>query len=312
MLIQIEIEKNFQRIRLFAAMKTAFRPRLSFGLMLITALALFNLGVFGILLLSGNEIQRQMKENFEIQLYLDRELSPVQVKEIHRQLAFQSFISRDEQGKSRIRLVPKQEAAREFIRETGEDFYEFLGENPLRDAFHIGIKESQLVPDSLQKIKKKLSVIPGVFEVQYLENIAGSIEKNVRIASWVFLSAALVLLFTVFILLQTSIRTAIHSGRFFIRSMELIGASSWFIRRPYVLSIGFAGLAGGVLACALLIGLSLFSIHQVPEISTLIPQEKSLILCCLLIPAGFLICFFPALMGIKAYQRRKAGTLYQF
>ena len=291
-------------------MKKAFRPRISAGLVLSTALALFNLGLFGLLLLAGSEIQKKVREDFEIQVFINREADTVQREQIRKALAGSQIAAADAAGKPGIRLVNKEEAGRRFIAETGEDFMQFLGENPLRDAFHIRVREALIHPDSLSRIRKSLAALPGVFEVYYMENLAGSMEENFRKAGWFFFFTAVLLLITLFWLLNSSIRAAVHSGRFFIRTMELLGASPWFIRRPYVLAIGLGGLFGGILAAALLAAALTLLHRELPELAFAFPAEKAGLICLLLIPAGFLISFIPALNGIRAYQQKKSGDLY--
>lgn len=288
-------------------MKKAFQPRISAGLVLTMALALFNLGLFAFLLLAGEGIQRKVKEDFEIQVFLDKNLLPEQVKNIEK--AIQALGLAGSQ-KDALRFVSKEESGKLFIAETGEEFIQFLGENPLRDAYHLKVKEAVLNPAALSRAEKKLSEISGVFEVYYLKNLADSLHKNLRNAGWFFLFLTGILFLTVFWLLRSSIRSAVHSGRFFIRSMELLGASSWFIRRPYVLAIGMGGLLGGVFSAVMLTLIWQFASKQFPEISPVLPVMECSIICASLIPAGFLLSFLPALGGIRAYQRKKLSELH--
>jgi cell division transport system permease protein len=144
-----------------------------------------------------------------------------------------------------------------------------------------------------------------------MENMAESMAQNLHKLALISLSITLFLFATVFWLLRSSIRAAIHSGRFFIRSMELLGASPWFIRRPYVLSVGLGGAIGGIAASVLLgIGIQIL-IRFFPEASPYFPDEMILWICLGIIPAGFLLSFFPALGAIKAYQQRKLSDLHR-
>jgi cell division transport system permease protein len=291
-------------------MKKAFRPRISAGLVLSTALALFNLGLFALLILAGSEVQKKLREEFEVQVFMDREVQPEQISQIGQKITASRIAASDASGKPGIRLVSREEAGKRFIAETGENFMEFLGENPLRDAYHIRIREQLIHPDSLSKIRLQLAAIPGIFEVYFIENLAGSMEENFRKAGWIFLIAGLILLISVYWLLNSSIQAAVYSGRFFIRSMELLGASPWFIRRPYVLAIGLGGLFGGLLAAVLLASCLIFLIRELPETAFAFPIVKAALICAALVPAGFLMCFLPALNGIRAYQQKKSGELY--
>lgn len=299
-------------MRLFATMKNAFSPRISTGLVLTIGLALFNLGVFGTLLLAGNSLNRIVKENFEIQIYLEKGLSADEANKVGSFIRKSGFAATDAAGKPKVYFISKENAGKKFIRETGEDFYNFLGENPLRDAFVFRVSEANLNRNALNGIKSKLEVQPGVFEVVYMESLADSLEKNLQKISMAFLFAGGLLLITVLWLVRTAIRSSVHAGRFFIRTMELVGASPWFIKKPYVLAIGYGGLLGGVLASA---GISacIFYVHnKFPELAEALPIMDSFIFAIALAPAGFLLGFVPALTGMNAYQSKKLKDLHQY
>lgn len=293
-------------------MKNAFRPGISPGLVMTMFAALFSLGIFALLLLAGKSFERKLKEEFEVQVFLEKGLSSGDASAAAKAILQTGFTARDESGKAMLKFVSKKQAGDAFIKETGEDFYQFLGENPLRDAFHFRLKEIYLNKESLTQMKTRLLKIPGVFEVQYMENVAESLETNIRNIALILLSVALILMFTLFWLIRSAIQASLHSGRFFIRSMELIGASSWFIRRPYVMAIGLGGMLGGFLA-SMACAACLFSLQQqFPEIAGTLPAEQSVLLVSLLIPLGFLLGFIPALAGIRAYQSRKLGQLHSY
>ena len=299
-------------MRLFAAMKNAFSPRISTGLVLTIGLALFNLGVFGLLLLAGNSLNRIVKENFEIQVYLEKGLSADAANQVGSFIRKSGFAASDVSGKPKVYFTSKENAGKKFIRETGEDFYNFLGENPLRDAFVFRVSEANLNRSTLNAIKSKLEVQPGVFEVVYMESLADALEKNLQKISMAFLLAGGLLLITVLWLVKTSIRSSVHAGRFFIRTMELVGASPWFIKKPYVLAIGLGGLLGGLLATSGIAACVFYVHNKFPELAEALPLTNSLIFACALLPVGFLLGFIPALTGMNAYQSKKLKDLHQY
>jgi cell division transport system permease protein len=293
-------------------MKNAFRPGISPGLVFTMFAALFSLGIFVLLLLAGKGIERILKEEFEVQVFLDKEISSAQAAAAGKALLQSGYVARDMSGKAYLNFVSRKQAGDAFIKETGEDFYQFLGENPLRDAYHFRIRENFISRSALLDMKTKLLKIPGVFEVQYMENLADSLEKNIRNISMVVLSVAAVLMLSLIWLIRSAIQASLHSGRFFIRSMELVGASSWFIRRPYVMAIGIGGMLGGILAAAASAGCIFLLMQQLPDLSGLLPVSTTLMIISALIPLGFLLGFIPALLGIRAYQSRKLGDLHSY
>ena len=293
-------------------MKNAFRPGISAGLVLTMFAALFSLGVFALLLLGGRGLERMLKEEFEVQVFLDKGLSSDQASSAGKAILHSGFVARDETGKAMIEFVSRKKAGDAFIKETGEDFYQFLGENPLRDAWHFRVREELINKTALGRMKAELAKIPGVFEIQYMENLAESLEGNIKTVSMLVLSVAVLLLLTLLWLIRSAIQASLHSGRFFIRSMELVGASSWFIRRPYVMAISLGGMLGGFLASLACAGCVYFIQRQLPEIAGVLPLNTSILLISLLIPIGFLLGFIPSLAGIRAYQSRKLGELHSY
>jgi cell division transport system permease protein len=293
-------------------MKKAFRPRISAGLVLTMALALFSLGLTCLVLVAGNQIRQNLKEDFTVQVYLERGILPHQMRDAFQKISNCPFVARKGGNVPFIQYESKEAAGRRFIKESGEDFMQFLGENPLRDAFYVHLKDNQLHPDSLKLIRRELAQIPGVFEVQYPEDLASSLEKNLKNTTSIILAITLLFMASVYWLLRTSIQSAIHSGRFFIRSMELVGATPWFIRRPYVLAISLGGMLGGMLAALFLGSVCFWVGNQFPETASMLPSSSWLIVSFSLIPAGFLFGFFPALNGIQAYQQKKLEELHQY
>ena len=293
-------------------MKNAFRPGISPGLVFTMFAALFSLGIFALLLLAGKGFERTLKEEFEVQVFLEKGISSSQASATGLALLQSGYVARDFSGKAHLKFVSRKQAGDAFIKETGEDFYQFLGENPLRDAYHFRVKENFISKASLQKMKAGLLKIPGVFEIQYMENLADALEKNIRNFSMVMLSVATVLMFSLFWLIRSAIQASLHSGRFFIRSMELVGASSWFIRRPYVMAIGLGGMLGGLLATLASAGCVILLQQKLPDFSGVLPMPASILLISALIPLGFILGFIPAFWGIRAYQSRKLGELHSY
>ena len=196
-------------------------------------LALFAIGVFGTLVIYSKELERTVRENVKIQVYLKNQLSKEQINKIQSRLKSSYFVSKTA-SEGAILFVSKESAAKEFIRETGEDFKKFLGENPLRDAYLVRIDPAYHDKASLAKIKKDTEKLDGVFQVYYVENVIESINENVTKIGLVLMGLVALLLVTVVLLINNTVRLALFSQRFIIRSMQLVGAKKWFIQRPFL------------------------------------------------------------------------------
>ncbi len=177
------------------------------SVVLSITLALFVVGVFGLLVIYSKELERIVRDNVKIQVYLKNQISETQRLQIEKNLSSRYFLPRRPMGNS-IQFVPREEAAKQFIQETGEDFQNFLGENPLRDAFLVSVDPAYHDKRSMAKIKTEVEQINGVFQVYYIENLIDSINKNVTKIGLILLGLAALLLLTVVFLINSTLRSA--------------------------------------------------------------------------------------------------------
>lgn len=281
----------------------------SFTILVTTALALFNIGIFGILLLGGNQISGWIKQNFEVQIFLHRDVSPENAQKFGQWLGNQSFIAKEHPRA--IRFVSKEEAGQNFRKETGEDFAEFLGENPLRDAYSIKISEENLNNSSLRQIKAALAKNTEVFEVVYVENLAGNIQENLARLSMILISISLILLFTVVWLIRNTIKLSVFSSRFLIRTMELVGAKPGFIQAPFIKNMIIQGFLAGVLAAIFLQIFILLLGRYYQPIGSMVPQTHIWALYGLLLIFGMALNAICAYLSIRKYLGRTLDFMYQ-
>jgi cell division transport system permease protein len=195
--------------------------------------ALFVVGLFGMLLLHAARLSDKVKENLEMQVYLDRDLTETQLVRLQKTFALKEYIAY-KGSQPQVRFYSKEEGAKDFIKGTGEDFLNFLGENPLRDAYILRLNPDFTETAKLKQIKADLENTEGVFEVQYVENLFNSINQNLRKISLILLAFAVILTIVVIVLIHNTIKLALYSQRFLIRSMQLVGATALFIQRPFL------------------------------------------------------------------------------
>ncbi len=200
-----------------------------------------------------------------------------------------------------MRFFSKEEAAKVFIRETGENFSTFLGENPLRDAFIIKIKPEFYNSRQMRIIKTDLEKIPGVFEATYVEDLVDRINRNIVRITVILIAFAGILLLTVSVLINNTIKLAMFSQRFLIRSMQLVGATYSFIRKPFLLRAAAYGLIGGLLASLLLWLLMQYAYHNVEELKILDDPIRTLGLFSFLCLLGAFVGFISSLRSVNRY-----------
>jgi cell division transport system permease protein len=283
----------------------------AWSLIFTIGLALFNLGIFGLILLFGNAFNRKITENFEVQVYLQKEIQPTDKQEFISYIQSQPWLAKRNQ-KPAIRFTSREEAGRKFMEETGENFSQFLGDNPLRDAFSLGIEEAYINPDNLKKIKSTLIRKPIVFEVVYIESLASTIQRNIQLVSGIFLAIGMVLFITSLWLIRNTVRLSVYSQRFLIRTMELVGAESWLIQKPYVFSMLRNGLLAGILAIFLL----LFALHWgnefIPGLNAFTQPEKIGLLFLALPLIGAVTGMVSAWQSVRGFQGRKLDELHRY
>jgi cell division transport system permease protein len=273
-------------------------------------MALFVIGLFGLVLLHASRLSEIIKGNIAMQVYLQRTLTETERDSLYQVLIKKPYVATATEGRPEITFISKDEAADKFIAETGENFVKFLGQNPLRDAYEIRIKPEYAEAEKMSVIKKDLLRMPGIFEVEYVESMVNAINNNLSRIGIVLISFALFLIITVAVLINNTIKLALFSQRFLIRSMQLVGAKGSFIKRPFVTRAAMQGLMSGILAILLLGTLLQYAYSSLPELELLYQTDKTLILFAILIVAGGLMGFVSSLRSVNKYLRMSLDELY--
>ncbi|RAU83462.1 cell division protein FtsX [Pontibacter arcticus] len=273
------------------------------------SLALFVIGLFGLLLIHASKLSDKVKESLEMQVYLDRNLSEVELAKLKKAFGAKDYVA-IQNDTAQVRFVSKEEGAKAFIDETGEDFTAFLGENPLRDAYTLRIDADHSSSPELKSIKLDLEKIEGVHEVQYVESLIESINSNIQKISIVLVSFAAILVLVVIILINNTVKLALYSQRFLIRSMQLVGATSYFIQKPFLNRATWQGIMSGVIASVMLFALLQYAYIQVPEMQLLRNDEQTYLLMGALLVIGCVIGFLSSYRAVRKYLGMSLDELY--
>jgi len=271
--------------------------------------ALFLIGFCGLLVIQSKKLVSIIRQNIEVRVFLNKEETKAGQDSILNIIKAKPYVLTSTEVKP-ITFVSKEEAAKEFIEGTKEDFVTFLGENPLRDSYRVKIQEDYFEEAKLQLIKKDLEKIKGVYEIVYQEDLADNINRNVTKIYVVLASFALIMLIIIVLLVNNTIKLAIYSQRFLIRSMQLVGATNGFIQRPYVMRGAIQGLIGGILAGALLIGLQQLAVRNVEGLAMLQEYDKIVILVASVLSLGVLIGISSTYQSLARYLRMALDDLY--
>jgi cell division transport system permease protein len=274
-----------------------------------TTLSLFILGLFGVILIQAKTLTSIIRENIEIQVFLNKNLEQSQLKSIRNNLSKRSFILTKNDTLA-LKFISDKEAAATFIESTGEDFTKFLEDNPLRDSYVISIAEEFQTSEQIAEIVKELKNIPGVFEVSFMTDLVDSINKNLFKVSLVLGGFILILVITVVMLINNTIRLALFSQRFLIRSMQLVGATRGFIRKPFLIRALVFGMIAGVISSVTLLLLIQYAQSNIEGFALLQNHGMLFFLFILLIISGGILSLFSTLRAVNKYLNMSLDELY--
>ncbi|MCE7056733.1 permease-like cell division protein FtsX [Algoriphagus sp. AGSA1] len=274
-----------------------------------TTLSLFIVGLFGVILIQAKTLTSMIRENIEVQVFLEKNLEQKKLDAIRDNLSKRSFIL--QKGDTlNLRFVSDEEAAATFIESTGEDFTQFLEDNPLRDSFVLTIAEEFQTSEQLEAIVAEIEAIPGVFEVSYMTDLVDSINKNLLKVSIVLGGFILILIITVVMLINNTIRLALFSQRFLIRSMQLVGATRGFIRKPFLSRAFLFGMLAGGFASLILFALVKYTQANIEGFAMLQNQQLLLVLFGILVTVGGILSVLSTLRAVNKYLNMSLDELY--
>jgi len=274
-----------------------------------TTLSLFIVGLFGVILIQAKSLTSMIRENIEVQVFLDKNLEDSEIAEIKDNLASRPFILRKSDTLG-LKYISDEEAAATFIESTGEDFTQFLDDNPLRDSFVITIAEEFQTSDQLDAIVRELQSIDGIFEVSYMTDLVDSINKNLLKVSLVLGGFILILIITVIMLINNTIRLALFSQRFLIRSMQLVGATRAFIRKPFLARAWLFGMLAGSIASVILYGLVKYTQANIEGFALLHNEKMLMTLFAVLVGVGGVLSAMSTLRAVNKYLNMSLDELY--
>jgi len=268
-------------------------------------LVLYMLGLFGLVLLHAKKLSNYVKENIGLTLMLNEN-----TKEADIQL-FQKTLDATEYVKS-TKFMSKENAAKDLQKELGEDFVSFLGFNPLSSSIEVKVKANYANNDSLAKINNKLKQSKIVNEVFYQKSLVDVINDNLKKISFFLLGFSGLLLLIAIALINNTIRLSVYTKRFLIKTMQLIGATQRFIRKPFMIKGIIQGVIGAIVAITLLILTVGFAQKQLPELIDLQDIDLFLTLFVFVILLGIFLSWVSTYFAVRKYLKIKTDNLYYY
>ncbi len=271
--------------------------------MVSISLVLIMLGTLGLILINANRLSEYVREKIGFTVVLYDNLKEVDV------IRFQKTLSTSEYVKS-TKYIDKEEAARELTEQLGEDFTGFLGYNPLFASIDVKLYAPYTHPDSLMIIEKNFKEYPEVKEVYYQKNLVAVINQNVSKISLVLLVISGLLIFIFVALINNTIRISIYSQRFAINTMQMVGASNSFIRKPFLQQSLYWGIYGAFIANIIVLGA--FYMYK-KELTGIISQNDISVAAAvfaMVVLLGMIISYLSTLFAVNKFLRLKFDELF--
>lgn len=273
-----------------------------FSTIISITLVLFMLGLVGLVILNAKKLSDHVKENISFSIFLKDNVKETDIVKLQKTLDAAEYVKSTE-------YIDREQAMKIFQEEIGEDIG-FLGFNPLLASIEVRLKAAYANPDSIAGIEKELLDNQKIKEVHYKKNLVALVNENVRKITIVLLAFSALLLIIAIALINNSIRLAIYTKRFLIRSMQLVGATQSFIRKPFLWKGIFHGIIGALLAIGLLIGI-IYSIQkQLPELFELQDVELFASLFGIVLLLGVFISWICTFFAVLKYLRMRPDQLY--
>jgi cell division transport system permease protein len=267
------------------------------------SLVLFLLGVLGFVLINARELSDYFRESLSFAVMLDDDAREADIRMLQKDLDAKPYVKSTE-------YVSKEEAAVKMKEDLGEDFVDFIGENPLPPSIDVYLYAGYTSSDSVARIEKYVLEYPFVKEVYYQKSLLILINENVRKISLFLLVISSFLFLIALTIINNTIRLSIYSRRFLIRTMQLVGATRAFIRKPFLLQSAFHGLLASLIAMSLLMGL-LYLIEK--EFFLMFSSGSTELLVLLgvsIMVTGILISIISTFFSVNRYLSISEDKLY--
>ncbi len=274
-----------------------FVPTISISLVLIVV------GMLVFILLNARAISDHVKRNIGFAVIVKDNTNEAEIKRVQKILDTQPYVYTS-------KYITKEQAAKSFKKEMGEDFERILGANPLLPSIEIKLNPAYANNDSLAMIEKGLARFDIIHEVYYQKSMIESINENIRRITILFLIVGAVLVLISFTLIRNMIHLAVYSQRLLIKTMQLVGATPFFICKPFVYGSMWRGFFGALIANLVLLGAIFFVQENVGNVINIMRQDVILFMVAFVILSGVVLSFFSAWFSVRRYLRRDLNDLY--
>jgi cell division transport system permease protein len=274
-----------------------------FSVVLSVFLVLFLLGILGFFIINSKKLADNFREEIAMTVFFKNDANDSILKAFGKELKAAPFT------KSSV-YVSKEAAAKQHTDIIGEDFMTFLGTNPLQNSYDIHLKADYVVKDSISKIEGQLRKNKMVADIVYDKQLVNLVNDNIKkVSMWILIISVFLTVIAV-LLINSSLRLSIYSHRFIIKTMQMVGATKSFIRKPFVVRSVKLGMIGGGLAIVALIGVLVYLQTNFPDLGILDDQLLVAFVLLFVFGIGVLITWISTYFATQRFLNLRTDDLY--
>ncbi len=278
------------------------KPSFFFSILGVASLLIL-IGVFGWLVINGSKLERYFRSNVQVQVFLTDVMSDSETEQLLSDIKAKSYTVS-------AKFISKAEAKEIYLKDGNETWEGILDENPLKKSIEFNLKPEYVNKDSLNIIVTDLEQVANVDDVKYPKDVVVNLNDTVKKISWVLLGIVIGLGILVLVLIDNTIKLAMFSNRFLIKTMQMVGATRWFISRPFDIKAVVNGLISALIAIAVIIVIILGVEKWLPEIKVLRDYTLLGLLFLGIIVIGISITFISTHRSVTKYLKMKLDDLY--
>lgn len=274
-----------------------------FSVVLSIFLVLFLLGILGLFVINSKRLSDNFKEEIAMTVFFKTEAADSTITAFTNELKTAAFARSFE-------YVSKEDAAKKHMKVIGEDFMQFLGVNPLQNSFDIHLKADYVTNEGIAKIENRLRKNEMIADIVYDKQLVTLVNDNIKNISMWILIISCVFAFVSVLLINSSLRLSIFANRFIIKTMQMVGATKSFIRKPFIQRSVYLGLIGSALAILALIGVLAYIEVNFPNLGIL--GDKIAIAAVLggVLVLGVVITYISTYFATQRFLNLRTDDLY--
>ncbi len=267
------------------------------------SLVLIVVGMLVFILLNARVVSDHVRKNIGFAVIVKDNTNEAEIKRVQKILDTRPFVYSST-------YITKEQAAKSFKKEMGEDFEAILGGNPLLPSIEIRLNPAYANNDSLAVIEKGLARFDIIQEVYYQKSMIESINENIHRITLLFLIVGAVLVLISFTLIRNTIYLSVYSQRLLIKTMQLVGATPFFICKPFVYGSMWRGFFGALIANLILLGAIFFAQENIGKVINIMHMDVIVMMVGFVMLSGVLLSFFSAWFSVRMYLNKDLNEIY--